>query len=454
VVQALLSPGALLRVRALLELEAIQALALCPVLSPEWLERALYLFLTFETPVDGRRWLQRVAARTTSVAAWTGEPSSTVGVALTAWGLRALELPQASLDSFSFEFRQGIVARHLRGDVGGSDPSQWEDGLGTDVIHALLVVAARDEASLAIERVWHEAARDGLAVTVRHVQDGHLLADQREHFGFRDGISQPTIEGTGVLGPPGPDAAIKAGEFILGYTDENDVIPSAPQPDQLGRNGTYLVVRKLAQHVGTFRAFLRNEAPDTVAEERLAAKMVGRWRSGAPLVLAPEADDPVLGGDPIRNNDFRYLGTDGLGLLCPRGAHVRRANPRDALVDDAVNVRRHQILRSGSAYGLPLPPDAVEDGTPRGLMFLAIGTSIGRQFEFVHNQWVNDGNFVGLDAESDPILGANGQGRSFTIPKKPVRQRLFSLPRFVTVRGGEYFFVPGLPALDFLTQPG
>jgi Dyp-type peroxidase family len=433
----------------MLEIAEIQSLSLCPVLTPGWLERAMYLFLRFDLPADGARWLQRVASRVTSATTWSGEPASTVGVAISVWGLRALGISPALLDGFAFEFRQGMVARRLRGDSGTSAPSLWEGGLGTNVIHAMAVLAARDEAALAAERARIDAAGDGLAVTTQHVQDGHLLPDGREHFGFRDGFGQPTVEGTGLPPLPGEDTPLKAGEVIFGYEDELGFTPHGPPPGRLGRNGTYLVVRKLAQDVAAFRAFLRSVAADAADEERVAAKMVGRWRSGAPLVLAPDADDPALGVDLARNNDFAYGPTDAFGLRCPRGAHIRRANPRDSLV----NVRRHRILRSGSAYGPPMPPGtSVEDGMERGVMFLAIGASIGRQFEFVHDQWMNDGGFVALGRETDPITGAHGAEATFTIPRRPVRRKLSGLPRFVTVRGGEYFFVPSLSGVAFLGE--
>jgi deferrochelatase/peroxidase EfeB len=141
--------------------------------------------------------------------------------------------------------------------------------------------------------------------------------------------------------------------------------------------------------------------------------------------------NPALGTDLTRNNDFAYGPTDDLGLRCLRGAHIRRANPRDTVV----NMGRHRILRSGSTYGPQLPPGtSSEDGVERGIIFLALGTSIGRQFGVVHDQWMGDGGFVGLGRKADPITGAHGEEVTFTIPRKPVRRKLAGLPRFVTVR--------------------
>jgi deferrochelatase/peroxidase EfeB len=178
--------------------------------------------------------------------------------------------------------------------------------------------------------------------------------------------------------------------------------------------------------------------------------MVGRWRSGAPLVLALESDDPELGADASRNNKFSYS-DDMHGLKCPFSSHIRRVNPRDALKNDIVAVNLHHFLRRGTNYGPPLSEGILEDdGVERGGVFLLVGAHLKQQFEFVQSQWVTDGNFISHGNEQDPILGnAEGDG-IFTIPKHPVRRRLHALPQFVVVRGGEYCFMPGLRALKWL----
>jgi deferrochelatase/peroxidase EfeB len=181
--------------------------------------------------------------------------------------------------------------------------------------------------------------------------------------------------------------------------------------------------------------------------------MVGRWPSGAPLVLSPERDDPELGADPDRNNRFSYR-DDPRGLRCPAGAHARRANPRDALDQDmSVDVRLHRMLRLGTSYGPVLPDGVLEnDGADRGIIFVFAGASLRRQFEFVKTQWLNDGIFIGTPAEKDPLAGANDGSGRFTIPQRPIRRRLPALPPFVITRGGEYFFAPGLRALRWLAE--
>jgi deferrochelatase/peroxidase EfeB len=182
--------------------------------------------------------------------------------------------------------------------------------------------------------------------------------------------------------------------------------------------------------------------------------MVGRWRSGAPLVLAPERDDPELAADPNRNNVFSYDG-DAQGLKCPFSSHIRRVNPRDALKNDLVAINLHHFLRRGTNYGAPLPAGVLkDDGAERGGVFLLIGAHLKRQFEFVQSQWITDGNFISHGTEQDPIIG-NGEGEgTYTIPKRPIRRRLQGLPQFVVVRGGEYCFMPGLRALRWLATLG
>jgi deferrochelatase/peroxidase EfeB len=181
--------------------------------------------------------------------------------------------------------------------------------------------------------------------------------------------------------------------------------------------------------------------------------MVGRWRSGAPLILAPEHDDPELGADQNRNNDFNYS-SDMKGLKCPFSAHIRRVNPRDALKDQYVAVNLHHFLRRGMNFGTPLPEGVLEDdGVERGGVFLLIGAKLHEQFEFIQSQWISDGNFIGEGTEQDPIVGNPGSDGVFTIPQHPVRRRIHGLPQFLLVRGGEYLFIPGLGGLRWLADP-
>jgi Dyp-type peroxidase family len=280
------------------------------------------------------------------------------------------------------------------------------------------------------------------------------LPEGRNPFGFKDGLHNPHVEGSGPPPVAGAEPSIKAGEFILGYSDESGDTAQMPIPRELRHNGAFVAFRKFHMDVAAFRRYLRAQASSPEEEELLAAKMVGRWRSGAPLVLAPDRDDPELGSDRNRNNVFSYA-DDMKGLKCPCSAHIRRVNPRDALKDEVVAVNLHHFLRRGTNYGPPLPEGVLEDdGVERGGVFLLIGAHLTRQFEFVQSQWATDGNFISHGTEQDPLIGNNDGDGIFTIPQRPARRRLHNLPRFVTVRGGEYCFMPGLRALHWLAGLG
>jgi len=160
-------------------------------------------------------------------------------------------------------------------------------------------------------------------------------------------------------------------------------------------------------------------------------------------------DDPELGADPARNNDFLFKQSDPIGYNTPAGSHIRRMNPRDA--DIAGVVRIHRMIRRGTSYGPELPEGVLDDdGVDRGLMFAFVGAHLGRQFEFVQAEWMNDSTFFGATVGKDPVAGAENGDGSFDIPNRPLRKRLHGLPRFVITRGGEYCFIPGLRALCWL----
>ncbi|MGV9352144.1 Dyp-type peroxidase [Streptomyces misionensis] len=413
-----------------------------------------FVFLHVDDPHAGRALLRRLLPVTSGgLTSADRSRDAWVAVAFTYQGLKALGVPQESLDSFPRAFREGMAARAaLIGDVGESAPAHWEAPFGTGEVHIALSALSSDTAQLESEleraRVAYE---DTPGVRVIWQQEVRQLPTGRTTFGFRDGISHPNIEGVGLPGSNPQEAPIKAGEFILGYPDETGGLPSMPSPDVLGRNGTYVAVRKIHTNVAAWRRFLRANSSSAEEEALLAAKMVGRWPSGTPLTLSPEHDDPELAADPQRVNNFLYREHDDGGFRCPAGAHTRRTNPRDAtIIGDA---RMHRLIRRGTTYGPPLPEGVLEDdGADRGLVGVFIGAHIERQFEFIKAEWVNDGNFIGYPGEQDPVAGHHGGTGSVTIPEKPVRRRLRNLPSFVVTRGGEYCFLPGLRALRWLAD--
>jgi Dyp-type peroxidase family len=328
------------------------------------------------------------------------------------------------------------------------------------------LIFGKDDAAL-------DAARDALVGRATVVREERAMprTQSKEHFGFRDGISQPALFGDPATPLPGQDV-LQPGEIILGYRNEYGCLPISPtvaatvrgadalpamgERRDLGRNGTYLVFRKLAQDVAGFWRWI--DAQAHVGEpEWLAARCMGRWPSGAPLALSPHRDDAALGADTRRNNLFGF-DHDRAGLGCPLGSHVRRANPRDghpAIPDPEESqrvVNRHRIVRRGRPYGpsLAQPRGGVDDGIDRGLLFVALNASIKRQFEFVQQTWLTNEKFAGLDDDKDPMVGDNDGTGFMTIPRDPLRLRLQGVPRFVTVRGGGYFFLPGMRTLRFL----
>jgi Dyp-type peroxidase family len=420
---------------------------------------ARHLFARVRDAEAARAFIAALADPVTTAQEWEGDrPATTLNVALSFRALQALGLPERVLDGCPPDFREGMEARAQRL---GDDPRTWDPELRD--VEVLLVVHAQSPEALAAECERWENELLGLEVT--HAQDAALLGEAREHFGFTDGFSQPAIEGVAREDVPGQGVfdkprwwrkprwrAVKPGEFVLGYEDEDRGLAPAP-PAPFDRNASFMVWRKLHQDVAAFRSQLAAQAQRLGLDpELVAAKIVGRWRDGSPLALRPDAPDPALGNDRRRANDFRY-GGDRLGLRCPRGAHVRRTNPRDALVGagDGRLTARHRILRRGMPYGPALPEGAPDDGADRGLLFVCLQASIERQFEIVQAQWCNDGNAFGLGPQGDPIAAPPGGEMRYMIEGDPPRF-VSPLRSCVRCRGGEYLLVPSVGALRALAR--
>ncbi len=412
-----------------------------------------YEFLSFDDPAGGRAWLSELIPRVDSAAAAKESMDATkrwITLAFTWNGLRALGVPEDALATFPEAFRQGMAARaDVLGDTGRNHPDNWVGGLAGDDLHAIAILFARDDAEHARATGVHDqlvARSPGVrSLSVLDLNATPPFNYAHDHFGFRDRLSQPVIEGTGEEPTPGSGAPLKAGEFILGYPDEYDIV-DLPQPEELSRNGSYMAYRRLQEHVGLFRDFLRTNGEAPEEQELLAAKIMGRWRSGAPLVLAPDKDDPELGADSMRNNDFNYKEMDPHGYAAPLGSHARRLNPRDT----AHNMNRRRMIRRGATYGPALPEDAPDDGVDRGIAAFIICANLVRQFEFAQNVWINDKAFHELGNERDPICGTQDGTTDFTVPKRPIRKVHKGLPAFTTLTGGAYFFLPGLNGLRYL----
>lgn len=417
-----------------------------------------YEFLTFDTASGGRAWLTALLDKVQSAADVRRTMDSSdrwVTLAFTWQGLRALGVPEAALATFPDAFCEGMAARaDILGDTGAAAPEHWLGGLAGDDLHAIAILFSRTDEQYHRSVANHDAL---LARTegVRSLSHLDLNASPpfdyaHDHFDFRDRLSQPVMKGSGEEPTPGSGDALEPGEFILGYPDENGPVTDLPQPDILSRNGSYMAYRRLEEHVGLFRDYLKDNAENTEGEDLLAAKFMGRWRSGAPLVLSPDRDDPELGADPMRNNDFNYEQMDPFGYACPLGSHARRLNPRDT----AHYMNRRRMIRRGATYGPALPKGMPDDGVERGIAAFIICADLVRQFEFAQNVWINDKTFHELGNEHDPITGTQDGTLDFTVPKRPIRKVHKGIPAFTTLRGGAYFFLPGIGGLKYLATLG
>jgi deferrochelatase/peroxidase EfeB len=472
---------------------------------------ACFWLLSIRDPAAARAWL--ATAPVTDAAARRPPPATAMQVALSADGLRALGIPSRVMAGFAPEFLSGMAGEESRsrrlGDVGASAPARWRWGGPGRVPHLLVLLYAERGRLGDWQRTvqgdrWAAAFEEMECLTTSDL-------DGIEPFGFMDGISQPALDWEGERQVEGDQLEygnlLALGEFLLGYPNEygkvterplveaqddplGTLLPAedAPGRKDLGRNGTYLVFRELHQDVPGFWRFLDRQSDSDPAErQRLAEAMVGRRMSGEPLAHA--GGTPVRSGrsaepDP-QNNQFTY-DADPAGTRCPLGAHIRRANPRNADLpggpggllsrlirilgfrregirsDLVASTRFHRILRRGREYGSNLSPeDAVRsdraDGEARGLHFICLNANISRQFEFVQNAWIVGTKFDGLTGEGDPLLGNRepipGCPRTdeFSIPRENgLPRRISGMPRFVSMGGGGYFFLPGLRALRYL----
>ena len=467
-----------------------------------------------------------------------------INVAFTHLGLDILGLHANLNEEFSREFEEGMTGGNrpdILGDHEKSSPEKWVWG-GTkksnpknnEHIHILLLLYAKTDELLG--PLYEKQSKKFAAAGIKEIDnlDTIHLRQRKEHFGFRDGISQPWIAGK-ESDKEGEEAkmvhreggsygnVIAAGEFILGYKNIYKKYTSSPTVEQgkdpegflpkskidphlrdFGRNGSYLVFRQLSQDVKGFWKFVddktkdKNKSSNPEARVKLASKMVGRWPSGAPMANYPDYDPhPDKEHDDLQPFDkdhdkFGFNRSDPHGVRTPLSSHIRRANPRDSLAAQGLNPRRpltseiensedatkrrekaisdanrHRIIRRGRAYGKPVT-DSLDPGEilaakqpegDRGLQFLCFNANLARQFEFVQHTWINNPKFHGLYSDVDPLMGDHhpkhsqrGLFATFTVPAYPLRQRISDLARVVHVRGGAYFFMPGIKAVKYLAS--
>lgn len=446
-------------------------------------DHQVFLFLVFPTSEAGQAWLAELVplegparvASTREVATFNRQFSEArrnrggddperlkaiwLNVALTAPGLLKLA-PALDVDLARFPaFRAGAAARAegLR-DVGRSAPERWLVGRDDQEVDALITVAADAASDLRVEvdKMGALAARHGIGVVFE--QRGDTLPGSRaghEHFGFKDGISQPGIigfdeeEGGFRKGQRG-DQMIAAGEFILGLPDEAG---EAGDPPEWMKNGSFQVFRRLRQDVPGWWAQVTDRSgsmpeDEPIAADLLAAKLVGRWRSGTPLAKAPDRDNRSA-RDRSADNDFDYS-DDPEGRKTPRFSHIRKVYPRDERFGDD----RRRILRRGIPFGRPFDPAGGRGrgvDADRGLLFNVFMADIEAQFEFLQESWANAANFPGVvigDSRTDgpdPVIGEDPSAVRLVREGQPDAQLDFR--RFVETSGAAYLFAPSLSTL-------
>ena len=456
------------------------------------MHRAFFYLVRVIDVAAARAWLN--AAHVTTARTLDPPPSTALQVAFTCEGLKALGVPKEVREAFAPEFCSGMSGEESRsrrlGDLGPNHPDNWRWGAPNRIPHLAIMMYGQEGAMEQCEAEFKGPSWD-VAFEVLERLTTTFLGDV-EPFGFVDGISQPTVDWEGKRKIVGDQLTysnfVALGEFLLGYSNEyneytdrplldassrgaSELLPASDQPQMkdLGRNGTYLVMRQLEQHVDDFWRYMdQTTGSNSEASKQLAAAMVGRQMDGTPLV--PVQNDPIEGiGNSERDrrdNLFTY-DSDPDGVRCPFGAHIRRANPRNADFptrvkgkishllhtlgfarkgsrDDLMSPARfHRLIRRGREYG---------EGSEEGLHFICLNANIARQFEFVQGAWLISTKFNGLGDESDPVLGLT---KTFSRPRENgLRACCNDLPQFVTVRGGAYFFLPSVRALRYFATVG
>ena len=441
------------------------------------LQETAYFLLQVNDPSKTKEWMNMLLPLIDS-ADISYPTEKALHLAFTYKGLEALGMAVENLHNFPAPFKEGMVTpdrSRILGDYGENDPSCWRWGGNDPNLHLLLVFHAQNKKAMnsLLEAEKNRIQSFG-GITILKEIKGYLRPDNKEPFGFHDGISQPIIKGSGR---PGPENDIVAtGEFLMGYKNEHHQFPFSPLlatpqgnttilktdvagsgKKDIGHNGTFMVFRQMEQHVDDFWEYMdknsRNEdgSSNEQAKIKLASKCIGRWPSGASLVNFPD-EDP--GGDS-ENNDFGYADKDPDGLRCPFGSHLRRNNPRDSFrwypkKQSLKITNRHRIIRRGRTY-------ENKQDNEIGLLFICFNTNLELQFEFIQHAWANNNQLRHLTNDIDVIIGVPPQGNpnnknnQFTIQAEPVNQFIDNWKRFVTIRGGQYFFFPSISVINYLT---
>ncbi len=472
------------------------------------LKESRFLLLTIKDKHLAGLWLKDLPV--SSAARQKVRPKSALQIAFTPAGLTRLGLADEVLSQFSDEFLVGLSGDENRsrrlGDIDNSAPCKWLWGdHDSDELHVLLLIYANtDTMDEFVDQVT--GVNFHSAFSILHTLPTDSLKST-EPFGFVDGISQPEIDwqqdqATDLHARDAYSNLLASGEIVLGYDNEygqltrrplidaasdthSNTLPidrANPEQRDFGVNGSYLVLRQLKQDVSAFWKFMKIQGnQEELKADKLAALMVGRQRDGEPLISNASQNIPGIRPADMRNHfDFD---SDPEGQRCPLGSHIRRSNPRTGDFPPGVNTlwkrlvrmlgfhrkseyedlvassRYHRVLRRGRTYGRnPLGENADVD-RESGLQFICLGSNILRQFEFVQSAWSISSSFAGTREQRDPLTGnrvprVNGTPTNLFMQSdaRGAQRKTPELPEFVTVRGGGYFFMPGLKAIRYLAQ--
>jgi putative iron-dependent peroxidase len=446
-----------------------------------WLYSSRFWLLTIRDgrENDARKWLSRFVRSGLVVSVADVRKSRThpiekaVAIAFSYSGITKLGCKETEAHPFPSPFRSGMGS-DLRELLLRDRPRQWDwsDVDGTDCVpvHVLIAEWAPRGAEALVsdidEKVFGIIKIDNDPCSF-HKEKGYKEERLHEAFGFRDGLAQPVIrglreeQGAGLkqaiqdAGPLYDDRVVAPGEFILGYRNEYDELTYCPNVEgwggdarhtdgRFGLNGSYLAVRQIEQKVTEFKKF------EAANGEAICEKLMGRRKTGLPLSWkgAPNASVSDSEADA-----FRFRVGDANGFGCPKGAHIRRVNPRDSLGVDVKSsiksTKLHRLLRRGRPY-----LDKTEGQAPRnGIFFIACNADLERQFEFIHQRWVRNPRFGCLHDQDDPVVGTPVSPKTFSIPGLASGEEI-SLDAFTQTLGGGYFFLPGIKALEFIAKHG
>lgn len=527
-------PGkSLLQSEPILDMDDIQGLALPGFLKPHHTLIGLTLPRGPQNIIRVRKLLHLIASEVTSATATLQDRREYRRKKLTRGSRkqRRKQAPQQVLQALTFNsaamcllapgakhipseaFHQGLASRSaLLGDRGGGSPRHWKFGRHSRSPVILIIVAGDSRKLVSAKAEILQGRFESTGCKLAYLEDGDIRPDLKgyEHFGFSDGISQPGIRGfaskkrndfitpryikpghpdCNLFGYPGQDL-VWPGEFVLGYP-KSSADPLVPGPilpcvPAWTRNGSFLVFRRLEQKVDLFwsemermaNILAKNPAFASMNKERLAALLVGRWPSGAPVSRTPQGDLKRLGQDPMANNYIRFDSNcdimplrgrpkdrfpmskaDPLGAICPWSSHIRKLNTRDSSSDlggrESTYTRR--ILRSGIPFGKPFEPGRSGTGTSaddsRGLLFLCLQASIEGQFEFLQARWLNDPSRPRMPGGHDflvgqPSIAGGSDVRQCSIFGKELKlANISTTKRWTVPTGGGYFFVPSRTTL-------